>query len=221
MKILYRVSLIFSVCCIGFLAGFMAKSMMETKNNRNLLQNTVVSEPWRESVEPPATVTEKESTADVPVDAVKEAVVSEDTDYVLEEYDLVDKQAEMIAMSLPKEYIGLTRAELEEHVSRYESDPSESDVANGFLSMSLISFSPERVVVRKAYNLPRREDETGFYLVVENNRIVGYKADMKTRFMDTGLFLSDLPEETKQEIIQMKYMADEEELYHFLESHSS
>ena len=39
--------------------------------------------------------------------------------------------------------------------------------------------------------------------------------------MDTGIETKDLPKELQDEIMQMKYIEDEMELYHFLESYSS
>ena len=45
--------------------------------------------------------------------------------------------------------------------------------------------------------------------------------DLKTVYMNTNIALDSLPDTLKQEIIQNKYIATEEELYNFLESYSS
>ena len=66
-----------------------------------------------------------------------------------------------------------------------------------------------------------REAYTGFYLVNEKNYVVVYCDDMKTIYMNTNITLDSLPDKLKQEIIQNKYIATEEELYNFLESYSS
>ena len=44
---------------------------------------------------------------------------------------------------------------------------------------------------------------------------------MKTLFLSTNILLEHLPDEIKQEILDKKYIKNEEELYNFLESYSS
>ena len=61
----------------------------------------------------------------------------------------------------------------------------------------------------------------GFYLVADNNYVTVFHADMKTVYMHTDIVLDELPEETQFQIMQMKYIPSEEELYNFLETHSS
>ena len=61
----------------------------------------------------------------------------------------------------------------------------------------------------------------GFYLFNENNMVVVYYGDRKTLYMHTNVCLEHLPEQLKLDIIQVKYMETEAELFAFLESYSS
>ena len=58
-------------------------------------------------------------------------------------------------------------------------------------------------------------------LINEQNYVVVYDENFKYRYMNTGISTEDLPEELQTEILNMKYIGSEQELYHFLESYSS
>ena len=75
------------------------------------------------------------------------------------------------------------------------------------------------VVARKNYESSTRPEE--FYLAVENNYVVVYEADKKTRFMSTGIPVQSLSDELAEELLNFKYVGSEAELYDFLESYSS
>lgn len=64
--------------------------------------------------------------------------------------------------------------------------------------------------------------ETGpYYLMVNNGMVCVYQEDMQTMYLATGIMADDLPDDVRQEILDKKYMKNEEELYNFLESYSS
>ena len=56
---------------------------------------------------------------------------------------------------------------------------------------------------------------------MENNYVVVYEKDKKTRFMSTGIPVRSLPDGLVQELLNFKYVGSEEQLYDFLESYSS
>lgn len=60
-----------------------------------------------------------------------------------------------------------------------------------------------------------------YYLMAREGMIWVYHEDMKTVYLTTGIFLDSLPDEVRQEILDKKYIKNEEELYNFLESYSS
>ena len=98
----------------------------------------------------------------------------------------------------------------------YEESPSLADLEKGFSHMELLSFSNREVVIRKNY-----EKDEGFFLVNENHYVVVYDGKLRYKYMDTGICTQELPQALKKEIIEMKYIANEQELFHFLESYSS
>lgn len=146
-------------------------------------------------------------------------VITADTSYVILSYDMVSGSLEETEETAPDKYIGLNRERLEKELKEYGESPSLTDLEKGFMNIELLSFSPDRVVVRKSF---QKEEETeGFFLINENNVVVVYDKSLTHVYMDTGIRTDELPWVVQNEIMNMKYMESESELYHFLESYSS
>ena len=158
---------------------------------------------------------------DVPVQAAgsQEQVITADTRYVVERFDLADSSRTRQEEPLPEQYIGMNREQFVDACEIYEASPSLEDQSRGFLSMYVERFSAQEVVIRKNYESSTRPEE--FYLAVENNYVVVYEADKRTRFMSTGIPVQSLSDELVRELLNFKYVGSEEELYDFLESYSS
>ena len=149
----------------------------------------------------------------------QEQVITADTRYVVERFDLTDSSRTEEEEPLPEQYIGMNREQFVEACDVYEASPSLEDQNRGFLSMYVERFSAEEVVIRKNYESSTKPEE--FYLAVENNYVVVYEADKKTRFMSTGIPVQSLSDELAEELLNFKYVGSEAELYDFLESYSS
>ncbi len=164
-------------------------------------------------------ISEDEHSEAVLVDTNQVPSVKVNTKYVVEAYDLNDYTLSISDMELPIEYIGLTRDELIAVIADYCNYPTEEDLEAGFESMQLISFSEDKVIVRKSFQpviLPEH-----FYLMAENHYVSVYYDDRETIYMYTGIALENLPENVQQEIIGGKYVPSIHDLYSFLETYSS
>lgn len=65
------------------------------------------------------------------------------------------------------------------------------------------------------------EEIGGYYLMANDGHVCVYYEDMQTMYLTTGIALDRLPDEVRQEVLDKKYIKNEEELYNFLESYSS
>lgn len=66
------------------------------------------------------------------------------------------------------------------------------------------------------------ENTEGVYYLMANGGVVYvYQGDMKTLYLATDITIDQLPDDVRQEILDKKYIKNEEELYNFLESYSS
>ena len=93
------------------------------------------------------------------------------------------------------------------------------DLEQGLQYMELYSFSPKRVVIRKTYTA--QEEEEGFFLVNENHCVVVHQKDLQNVYLSTDIKVDELPGTLRDEILHIKYVENEKELYNFLESYSS
>ncbi len=141
------------------------------------------------------------------------------TSYVLEETDIRNDTVVETSWKLPAKYIGMNREQFLEAMELYEASPPLDELQRGFVSLEVLSFSPQKVVVQMNYDYI--QPGNSFYLMVEDNLVVVYLEDKTTVYMDTDISLKDLPEDLQQEIIQVMYLPDEESLYNFLENYSS
>lgn len=147
------------------------------------------------------------------------AVITCDTRFVVKSLDLTDSSREEEESPIPEQYIGMDRDEFLSAMNSYSESPSLNDLNKGFLSLDVQKFSAQEVVIQKNYESKKKCTE--FYLAVENNYVVVYEADKKTKYMSTGIPLQSLSAELAKEILQFKYVGSEAELYNFLESYSS
>lgn len=151
--------------------------------------------------------------------STKEETLSVDTEYVLEETDIMSGSVVETTWKLPDKYIGLDRAQFLEAMEAYEMFPPLAEMERGFVDLEVLSFSRERVVVQMNYQY--LQPSSSFYLAVRNNEVVVYLEDKETIYINTGILLDALPEEMQMEIMQMIWIEDEQSLYNFLEAYSS
>lgn len=145
-------------------------------------------------------------------------VVTADTTYLIEEINLVDGTIQEKQEDVPVKYIGLDRESLIKELESYDKNPPLSELEMGFETIELTAFSKDRVVICKYY---KEEKPKGYYLMVEDHFIVVYEEDKQRLHMNTDILLENLNDGLKAEIIQGKYIENDEELYNFLESYSS
>lgn len=148
-------------------------------------------------------------------------VVTADTVYLVEEIDLTDGTVHEKEESVPVKYIGLDREGLVDELDSYDKNPPLTELERGFETIELTAFSKDRVVICKYYKLEKEDKNQGYYLMVADHLIVVYREDQRTLFMNTDILLESLDDALQMEIMQGKYMATEEEVFHFLESYSS
>ena len=216
MKIAKRISVFFIIPVGMFSLGFYSHMKLEEEFYPGKYRTVQTGES--------SPVIQPEETAGgqpqvIAASAEDNPVISADTQYIIQEVDLKKDTSVETQWKVPDKYIGMDRKSFIREMELYQQSPSLKDQQLGFVSVEVISFSKSRVVIRKSYMF--REAYTGFYLVNEKNYVVVYCDDLKTIYMNTNITLDSLPDKLKQEIIQNKYIATEEELYNFLGSYSS
>lgn len=207
MKFVKRISLFFiyplSMFAIGFASNML---MMDYFYPNNLKRDNAIAQemPVKEQM---------------PVSVMDTPVVTANTRYVIQEYNVLNGQLKQNEETAPDKFIGLDRTKLAQEIENYNTKPSLTDQEKGFTFMELVSFSNDKVVVKKSYE--KQEVAKGFFLLNENHYVVVYDSELSGIYMNTNILVEELPEKLQNEIIHMKYIQDEGELFNFLESYSS
>ncbi|MGN1314550.1 MAG: hypothetical protein ACI4VG_05980 [Lachnospiraceae bacterium] len=207
MKILKSISLYFVYPLTMFLLGFFTHMAYIDFFYPNKLPNQVKANEVN---------TEEEFTQVVETGG---EITTCDTSYIIVEYNLEEDSRNKVTGHLPGKYLGMTRDKLEDALKEYELNPTLEDREKGFISLQLESFSPKQVIVQK--NFKPEEKTSGYYLMVEDGKIVVMEEDQKTVYLTTEIYADDLSDRLKQELIIGKYIHSMDELYGFLESYTS
>lgn len=223
MKTLYRIGLV----CILALAVYFCFRFVNVFYGQNNNGRKQEEKYGLENMEKNRTITDEPTKENTPISNPEVAVETTntgqvltcDTKYIIKEYDKTTKTEETLNKTLPDQYIGKTREQMEEIAEEYTQAPSLEDLEKGFASMEVVAFSPEKLIVLKKYFSDMTKEH--FYLVVENEYVTVYYSDLQSVYLYTDIYVPNLSHELQQEILNKKYIASEEELYNFLESYSS
>lgn len=154
------------------------------------------------------------------VSARTKVVVSVDAAYTEQIYDLATDKLEEEEKNIPNDFVGLTRNQVIARMNEYMQNKSLEEYNKGLVSYELVSFAPDKVVVKKTYN--SKGILYKYFMVVRDNEVVVYYSDKKTVYEDeTGICLDELPEEEKWELMYGKWVKDEQELNSVLETYTS
>lgn len=213
MKFVKRISLFFiypaAVFTIGFFSGVVSERFFYPGDR------TAQSE--KQGIKEQITVSDGAEKEVAETAYQKAPVLTADTAYIVMTYDAFTGELTENRETAPQKYVGLSREELQQELELYEKSPSLTDQEKGLSGVELLAFSGDRVVVRKNYE----KTKEGYYLVCEDHKVVVYDRSLTHMYLNTGILLESLPWELQSEIIHMKWIGSESELYHFLESYSS
>ena len=179
MKFVKRISLFFiyplSMFSLGFAANMAIMEFFYPGDEKTVIMPE----------EPEVEVKEQ-----IQVSVSDEPVVTADTQYIVQEYDMGDTTVQENEVKAPDKFIGLDRERLAEEINNYNQNPSLTDLEKGFRYMELVSFSDKKVVVKKSYELPK--EDKGFFLMNENHYVVVYDQSLSEVYMNTDILVEDL-----------------------------
>lgn len=227
MKFVKRISLFFIMAGMMFGAGsyatYKAEQFFYPKKyeQQNEKKQSIETEGNSEDISADITETGADEEEERIIEAAVEnvPVITADTVYMVEEVNLADGTIVEREEEIPIKYFGLDRDSLIEELKLYEQNPPLTDLKQGFETIELSAFSKDRVVVCKYYR--REKENSGYYLMVANHYVIVYEEDKETVHMNTDILLESLSDALQKEIMEGKYMENEQALYNFLESYSS
>ena len=231
MKIVKSISLFFMIAFLligfGIFLGVELNDRMEAGKLPPLLSQLLPGGTFREETDEHGNISKEKSlvliddssTEQIQPVAEQQITLNADTELVIVERDVLRGTELETVAHLPEKYLGMNRERFETAMEVYESAPPLAEKERGFQGLEISSFSKERVVVQMNYEYV--QPGTCFYLAVMNHEIVVLLEDKETIYMNTGILLEQIPLELQMEIINMKYIENEEALYALLENFSS
>ncbi len=141
------------------------------------------------------------------------------TKIISETFDTVTGVFSMQEIMPDSAMIGMTRDELSAYLAEEMENMPLSEREKGLITNELISFSKDRVIMRKTYDADKVEFL--YYVAVKNGEIIVYHSDRKTVYEYTGISAFDLGEEERLALLNGIQIKTQEELFSLLESYSS
>lgn len=141
------------------------------------------------------------------------------TKIISETFDTVTGVFSMQEIMPDSAMIGMTRDELSAYLAQEMENMPLSEREKGLIANELITFSKERVIMRKTYDADKVEFL--YYVAVKNGEIIVYHSDRKTVYEYTGISAFDLGEEERLALLNGIQIKTQEELFSLLESYSS
>lgn len=145
---------------------------------------------------------------------------SDQTIYILEKYNASTYELTEEKLTMPAEYVGLTRAQLMEKIKAYEKAPDLADQNLGFTGFSLVCFSENKIVLRKTYNKGFYDEEYIAKIDTQGKIIICVKKSGGI-YTDTDIYYNQLPTDIQKEVERGKEMNGLRDVYDFLENYSS
>jgi hypothetical protein len=164
------------------------------------------------------------STADgnsnaVSVNQSQKTTITPYTKYVLEVYDIKTDKTQTSELPTPDYLIGLTREEVIQYLNTYIKNMTLEEYQRGLITFELVSFSGDKVVLKKTYNTEYMQYK--YYIAVVKGEVVVFYSDKKTIYEYTGISAKQLPDEDQMKLNYGIYVKDQSELYGILENYSS
>lgn len=221
-KILYSalaftgISVLLGVCYYFSFKNALIKYNQEAvEQNSRLLQDVLQSSGENERLLRQL-MDEKEGAYQV---AASQDTLRENASYFLETCYLQSQTEEREQLALPGFMVGIDRKELNAYVDGYMDTMPVTEYLKGLISFEIVSFSEDKVVLRKTYDETKVENQ--FYICSKNGLVIVYYSDLKTVYEYTDIRLDGLIEEVRKSIETGFYVKDVQEVYSILEGYTS
>ena len=148
-----------------------------------------------------------------------EEALNVNTVYQIQRYDVQKDTTATDYETLPQDLVGFTREQDDGYFKDYMNRLPVEEYLDGLQSIGIVSFSAERLVVKRIYD--NSKVEYRFYLIAVDGEVVVYYGDKKTVYEYTGIETKNLSKEERTMLKKGLEVKDEEELYGILENYSS
>lgn len=152
----------------------------------------------------------------------EDAVVNRRTKVMMEYYDKQTGESTYADEYSNTEFLGYTREEIVQHTKDYMNNMSFEDQEKGLYDYQLISFTDNKITLRKSYDKQEEENEPKYYVGLLNYYVAVYhNEEPRILYEVTDIDSRTLPSKVANQLSEGMYFFDEYDLYNFLEAYSS
>lgn len=151
--------------------------------------------------------------------SAKEDTLTVNTVYEIENYNSQKGTTSTEYETLPEDLIGSSREEVDSYCKKYMKEVSPEEYLKGLQSIGVVSFSKERLVIKKIFDTSKVKYR--YYLIAVDGEVVAYYGDKKTVYEYTGIETKALSKKERQALKKGIEVKDEDQLYNILENYSS
>ena len=137
--------------------------------------------------------------------------------YIHEIYDLDTNNIAEENGKIPIAMLGLNREALIKYLDELSKQAEKED--STFLGYDLMSFSEDRLVIRKTIDTDRVK--TGYTLTERDGKLAVYDNTTGEIYLETEIEISRLPKEEQEKIRAGMRQSTVDEVYNYLESYTS
>lgn len=148
-----------------------------------------------------------------------EETLGVNTVFQLQRYDAKKGTTVSEYETLPQELVGKNRSQADEYCKNYMNRLTAEEYLDGLQSIGVVSFSAERLVIKKTYDSSKVKFR--YYMIAVDGEVVVYYGDKKTVYEYTGIETGSLSKEERTMLKKGIEIKDEEALYSILENYSS
>ena len=186
-----------------------------SEENKSLLNRLALKEAEAEA----AREKQEELSETIAAGLLPQNTVLPSVSYVEEIYDLTTNQLESETKIPPGFLVGMTKEELTLYLQDYMENLSLAEYEAGLLAYDIISFSEDKVVLRKTYDVTKVPFK--YFINITKGMVTVYYSDLESVYEYTHIPAVDLAEEDRAALVEGIYVKDREELYSILEGFSS
>ncbi len=155
----------------------------------------------------------------VEVSAVNQVTVDSSTKLIVEELDLEHADIKYTEITVPREYIGLTRKQLTDRLKEEMKNLSAQERADNLIAKEVISFSKSQVIIRKTYESIYAIKN--YYLYNEKGKIAIYLDRGNTLYDYTDIQVDSLDYYTQYQLNRGMRIEGTDKLFEFLQNCTS
>ena len=155
--------------------------------------------------------------------------VIKDTKIIIQDYNVETKESTDNEISEKFTFLGMNMSETIEYISRYSNEFKDDN--KEILNVVLMSFSKDKVVIRRSYKEIENNDnndndldytgEIRYYIMDSDGYVTIFKNDKTSIFLNTEIMTINIEEKFREQLKEGIPVKDIYEMYGYLESITS